>query len=410
MSDWLFLRLPAAPGAAASWLVADSGGAARARVESGGLLQACAAAQDRRLCVLAPAESVLLTTVTLPVKGGARALQAAPFALEEQLIGDIEGQHFALGERDGASGHTPVAVVSKAALDLWLEQLRAAGLQPTLLCSEASLLAANPAQAQVLLDDDQLLARAAGPAALPRTLPATPLGEALDVALGQPRAATDLQIHVTDAGWARHQAAISALQPQYARCAVQRLGDSPLPWLALQFPTAAPINLLQGAYQQGDSRLELWRRWRNVAALAAACMVLALAGQAWSLWQVSRAERTVDTALSDLAAQWFPDNRSSSNLRARVQQQLGKQTDGAAPLLAGLQGLATALGGNARILGLSYRDGRMELRLRGNDAQAIERVVESLKSAGWAAELVSGAAAGGGYEGRLQVRQPGGRA
>jgi general secretion pathway protein L len=409
LADWLLLRMPSRAGASSSWLLADAHGMSQSAVENGTLAQAAAVAGGRRVCVLVPATEVLLAEVTLPVKGGARALQAVPFALEEQLVGDIELQHFALGPRDADSGRAQVAVVTRAQMDEWLAALAAAGIEAELVCSEAALLPANPSQALVLLDQDNLMARPPGLQSLATTLPALPLDEALQIAFaGQPLDELELLLYATDEAWSAHHGSVGALQSQVARLAVQQLKSGLLPWLALQLPGTRAINLLQGGYARKEDQQALWRRWRLAASLAAALVLLTLAGQAWSLWRVGRAEQTVDAALGDVAAQIFSGDRNTRNLRRRAAQLLGSQGDTDLLLLRSLQGLAGAVGNNATIQALAFRDGRTELRLKANDAQAIERIITSLKSAGWKAELVAGNGTAAGYEGRLQVQPAGG--
>jgi len=397
-------------GAVPSWLAVDAYGMAQSAVETGTLLQAAAVAAGRRVCVLVPTADVLQATVTLPVKGGARALQAVPFALEEQLVGDIEEQHFALGARDTASGRTEVAVVKRALMEEWQAALAGAGIVPELMCSEAALLPANPSQALVLLDRDNLVARAPGDSLASVSLPALPLDDALALAFAdRPLSELDLLLYATDEAWAAHHERIGALQGQLAHLAVQQLKGGLLPWLALQLPAQRAINLLQGAYQRTDSGRDSWQRWRLAAALAAAFVLVSIAGQALSLWRVERAEQVVDAALADVAAQVFRGDRNTSNLRRRAAQLLGSGGSSDPQLLRSLQGLAAALANNASVQSLAFRDGKTELRLKANDAQSIERVITALRAGGWNAELVAGSATSGGYEGRLQVQRAGGR-
>ena len=50
---------------------------------------------------LAPAEHVLLTSASVPAKNHSQRIQALPFVVEEQLIGDIDAMHFAPGTSKG---------------------------------------------------------------------------------------------------------------------------------------------------------------------------------------------------------------------------------------------------------------------------------------------------------------------
>src|SRR5580698_8109691 len=127
MADWLLIRLANDP-EHAECLTADAAGRIVAPVRSGPLSSIAQHPAGQRICVLVPASDVLLTDAEVPAKSGARIQQIVPFALEEQVAEDIDSLHFAVGRRVGESTRIPVAVVSRALIDAWLSQLRAAGL------------------------------------------------------------------------------------------------------------------------------------------------------------------------------------------------------------------------------------------------------------------------------------------
>src|SRR6185437_9186815 len=169
MADWFVLRLPHGQTERVSWMPADARGQPLGAPQFGSLLQAAGAAGVRHVAAIVPSSDVLITEVELPVKSGVRAQQVVPFALEEQLAADIETLHFAVGARDEQSGRTRVAVVTRALMDQWLGSLRAAGLVPERLCSEAELLPQNPGHVVVLLEGDTLcLCR---PGQVPQSMP-----------------------------------------------------------------------------------------------------------------------------------------------------------------------------------------------------------------------------------------------
>ena len=120
MSETLVIRLRAADEAPASWLIVDAHGARSGAVHSGPVEDALGLAQGRRVVLLLPGAEIALAEPELPVRGGARIAQAVPFALEEQLATDVEALHFAVGARPAGAAGTPVAVVSRAALERWL--------------------------------------------------------------------------------------------------------------------------------------------------------------------------------------------------------------------------------------------------------------------------------------------------
>ena len=165
----------------------------------------------RHLIALAPAAQVLLAAPELPPGSGAKLLRAVPFALEEYLTEDIDQLHFAVGRRD-ASATTPVAVVSRAAMQAWSAMLAAAGIEASTLYADMSLLPNNPTQTVLWLEQDRLAVRR--PGTLPVMVEISPIGEALAIAGLIPGGGADplvpqtpanVLLYATPADWARVQ-------------------------------------------------------------------------------------------------------------------------------------------------------------------------------------------------------------
>jgi general secretion pathway protein L len=412
MAEWLILRLPRAAdvttgNGTAGWLVVDGDGRPLKPLQSGPLAAAAADAAGRRLAVLAPSADVLLADVELPQGAAGRAAQLAPFALEEQLVGNVEDQHVAIGRvHDGNRVH--VAVVARSQLEGWKAQLDAAGLDPACIVAEQSLLPSIPGQAVATLEGSQLCLRDAAGTGHCIEATAGSLAGALELLLGESRAATALMIYTTPADWQERKAEIEALRGQFADLKAQLLNQGLLPWLAAYVPAAVAanqaINLLQGQYAPRAVRGAAWQRWRLAASLAAGLLVLHLGVQGWRLHQLGAAEAALDAQLDSLAGGVPP---GSGSLRKRVEQALlaDQSSDEHAGLLPAMQAVAEALRAvpGARVQSFDYRDNALQLKLRASDAQALERVNQALRQAGWQSQLVSGAAVGNAYEGSLRV-------
>ena len=119
MSENLIIRFSAASDAV-DWVTVDANGVANAPVH-GTLAEAAACADERTVVVLTPASSVLRLQANIPLRGAVKIRQALPFALEEQLAGDIEAQHFAFSKAN-SSGRIPVAIVDDELIQGWLGQ------------------------------------------------------------------------------------------------------------------------------------------------------------------------------------------------------------------------------------------------------------------------------------------------
>ena len=405
MAEWLIVRMPRAAETAAGWLAVDASGLLLGALQEGPLERAAPEAAGRSVAVLLGAADVLCLEIELPARTGARAAQLAPFAIEERLAADIEAQHCALGAPD-KSGRTRIAVVARSFLEQCLGQLSAAGLAPELLCSEAELLPRSPGYAVALLDGDTLSLSAGDAPVLSVSAPRGALAGALAIACGETAASTDVLLYLSSVEWKSRSAEIESVRAALGSLKVQLLGSGPLPWLAAQLPASAPINLLQGSYAPRGNFSAHWQRWRMAAGLAAGLLLLHVGAQAWSWWQLNRAEHEVDGQIAELVdPQW---TSGSGSIRERVGQALldAGGRSGRSGLLPALQVLAQAMNAvpGSRIQALSFRDGALQLKVRAGDAQSLDRINQSLRSAGWQAELLSGAPAGDAFEGNVQLR------
>lgn len=127
MQDKLVIYLHAQQLDRPSWAVIDEAGHINESVYQGEFTALSAVALNKAVCLLVPTEDVLLTTTMLPKMNRNRLLQALPFALEEQLIDDLDASHFALGEKIG--DQWLVAVAAHEKMEAWLALMRTHDIQ-----------------------------------------------------------------------------------------------------------------------------------------------------------------------------------------------------------------------------------------------------------------------------------------
>ncbi|MFT3905095.1 MAG: type II secretion system protein GspL [Steroidobacteraceae bacterium] len=412
MADWLLIRMPRAQDPQAQWLTVDALGQPLSSPQSGPLEAAAALAAGRNVAVLVPATELLQTAVELPPNAGSRLLQVVPFALEEQLAGDIEGQHFAVGARSGDGARVGVAAVDRALFKDWLDALQSAGLQPQLLCADSALLPENPGHVVALLEGDALYVRPHGSSAPPLTLPATHPAEALRIACANaPLQEQNVILYISPLDWQRHSSELEALRPLLATLNVQLLSSGLLPWFGTLLLNHGAINLLQGEFAPHTSWGAQWQRWRLAALLLGALLLVHAAGSALHLHQLTRSEAGFDSAIQDFAASNMPGDPGTGAVRARAEKLLlaAQGAAGRDAMLEILGALATATRGvdGTQLQTLSYRRDALELKLRTPNADSLEKINQSLQSQGWQSEVASGAAQGEAYEGRVQVKLKG---
>ena len=167
MPQILLLRLPPSGQEDTEWLVMDDSAESATTRQRGSLTLAAAVSRTGKVVALVPATQTLLAEPELPPGSGIKLARAVPFALEEQLTEDIEQMSFAIGRRR-ASGGTTVAAVSRAVLQKWIADLRAAGLEPVAIYPDILLMPENPGHTVLWLENSIRAAPSPGPPRLVR--------------------------------------------------------------------------------------------------------------------------------------------------------------------------------------------------------------------------------------------------
>src|SRR6202795_4828773 len=254
MPHSLLIRLPAPGQEDTEWLTIDEAGEPATARQRGPLSLAAAVGRSAKVVGIAPATQILLAEPELPPGSGVKLARAVPFALEELLTEDLDQLSFAIGRRR-PSGGTPVAAVSRAVLQGWISDLKAAGLEPLAIYPDISLMPENPGQTVLWLEKGRLAVRR--PGALPFAVELSPVSEALVVAgviadpldtASEPKVPESAVLYITREDWAHVQNELGQLIERFDALKVQLLPDGPLPWLARALSTTDAVNLLQGEF------------------------------------------------------------------------------------------------------------------------------------------------------------------
>lgn len=403
MTQFLVLRLSEPT----SWIVVDDSGARLGPVSTGSLADAAPLAAERRVIALAPGAGTLLARPELPVRSGARMAQIVPFALEEQLAGDIDAFHFAVG-KTGADSRTPVAAIERARLEAWLKQFAAAGVSPEALYAETQCLPDNPGKIVALLEDGSLLVRA--PGGTPVALAAEPLSEAFALA-GLEGDDRHVQFFVAQQDWEASRDVIEALREVTGSLELQLLPDGALPLLAGTAVATRPLSLLSGPYAPRTGLKASWQRWRLAAGLAAALLVVHSGAGLYDLVRQRIEEKRLDAAIEQTFRVAMPGVERIVDPRVQMQQRLGG-TAGADPagLLGRLDPFAQAMMAvpGVRIRSLGWRDRNLELRISAPSGELLTELERAASQRGLSFSVQSTQPREGGVDGLVSVN-PGAR-
>ena len=350
------------------------------------------------IVVLVPAQDVLLIETRVNARNSAQLQQAVPFAIEDQLLGTVEDQHFAI--QVGSDDRVGVAVVARTRMQQWLARLAALGVRADVLIPESLLLPLSPESASALIDQGQVLVRLDRWSALSCSIEQFPCWRHR---FAPAESTGDIDAHDfstesspgIESGFASYQAG--------QRDALAFLARN------LRKPT---INLLSGEFASGHRQARGSRWWRRVAALAAAIVMLAFVHQGLQVRQLGQNLARVDAAMSESLLKTFPDLGAAERSRApqsvmrdRLERlRGGSETSGFLRLLGQI---APILGRTTRtqMRGLEFRNGILEVGLRAPDVATLDSMREQFSAIpGLNAEVTASIPADTGVDGRIRIR------
>jgi len=409
----LLLRLPSPGQADTEWLTVDESGAPAGPPQLGPLALAAAVGVNARIVVLVPATQVLLAEPDLPPGSGAKLARAVPFALEEQLTEDIDHLYFAIGRR-GPAGKTPVAVVSRAIIEAWIAALAAAGITPSAIYPDISLMPENPGQTVMWLEHDRLAVRR--PSSLPFAVELTPVTEALTVAgvipdpsdeTAAPKVPESAVLYLSREDWLRVQDEFEGLFERFETLKIQLLTDGALPWLARELKSSGAINLLQGEFAADTDYGARWRQWRIAAALAAGLLIVHVGAQALQLQRAKRQTAQLDADIAQVFTSAMPTEKPSDP-RRQMEERLTlvrKSAVGPQYFLHAMQALGAGVSSipKTTIDALSYREQTVDMKVTAPSVEALSQLSQIIGKQGMTAEIQSSTPVAGGVEAHMQI-------
>lgn len=250
-------------------------------------------AAAERVIMVVPGTDVTLHRVTLPARTETQARTALPYALEDEVAGDVNDLHMALGP--AGDGQTRLAaVVARTRMEDWRRMLIDLGLEADVMVPDYLAIPAPAEEAQTLALEGRTV-----------------------VTLG-PRGGFAVE---------------AELLPAVLRPAMERVGLAAARNLTLdegafllavhaRLRDGAPLNLLQGGFGPRRRWLFDFTFWRNAAALLALVLVgygLLLGSEAWRM--ESRAD-ALEARAEALFRETFPEVRRVVNPAVQMRTRL----------------------------------------------------------------------------------------
>lgn len=381
MSKYIIIYMPLAGEDAVQWAVSDEKGNLTTAVLEGTLAEAATTVEGRRAILILPADDVLLAKAVVPGNSLARAQQAVPYALEDQVADDVDSLHFALGSKN-KSDEYPVAVISHATMERVVAMCEEADFRPAEIIPETlalpQLQAASgnltvwsalldPGRAVIRLSDQLGFATDPAMAGMMIGGASAEMPEEELISLVVFRTAPTGQINVPE-----------SMDLEIRPC------DHRLALYATGIATSPRINLLQGIYNPKKDFDKTWKPWRATLALAACLCLALLAGKWFDVRQLQKQEAELDSQIASAFEQALPGTRMQ---RPRRQIQTALDNIGAGNMdgfTHRLSQIATSLSTQpqTQLRTIGYRKGRFDLDLNTDEVPTLDALNAEIKKRG----------------------------
>ena len=352
--------------------------------------------------VLIPSTEVLFSQCHVPSQQQQRIIQAIPYALEDELISDVESLHFAIAERDKSSQQVTTAIIDDQRMQAYHQWLQQANLTHARLVPSLYALPYDPESWSFFQHADQALMRTAKYQGF--CIESDQLSTALTLASTNTALPEKITSYLT-----LKQSPPTALHSLGVKLVQQDINHR---WTlyAQSLAKAADFTLLQGDYTPKKNRSQLLKTWGITLALLG-CIVLTAIADQWLQVKKLREQRQQNTTqMVLLYKRAFPQAQRVVNPRVQMEQQLKriksqggtvqgqhflKILDAVAPLLARAP--------NMQLRRLEYRQQRLLVEFNVASLHALEQIKQGIHSQGLQVKVDNASSQNNRVETRLQI-------
>ncbi|HTM63464.1 MAG TPA: type II secretion system protein GspL [Gammaproteobacteria bacterium] len=360
------------------WAVAEESGQIHDVTIKGDPALLAAAAKDRAVIVLIPSEDVLLTTVTLPKMNRSRLLQAIPFALEEQIIEDVETMHFAAGDYQPEQPMS-VIVVSRIKMNEWMTLLREFNLVPDIMMPGIFALpySENSWHAKINNVAEVRTGQNSGFAC-----DKSNLEEMLTLALASTAAEPQqIEIFNADSETLRMPLTVKVIETKATR-------EQQIDAMARQAAQAVPVNLLQGDFQNKKSRAmpKMTSLVKTAAYLGVVLIALLFLYPVVSFIILDQRAKDIKLQIAEIYKRQFPNSTSVVAPKDRMQQKLNKLNSGVSDnrflMLTANIGKGLSQSSGVTLKRMDYQNNQVTLEISAVSSNAFSGFTDALSQQG----------------------------
>jgi general secretion pathway protein L len=329
-------------------------------------------------------------------------LQALPYAVEEQLLTDVNELHFAIGDYQ-ADGTLPVAIVAKTKIAHWVALLKAAGIEPSALIPAPLTLPLADNDWFIQLWDNQAIVRTGTYSGF--ACDKQNLLSLLTFKQTEQTAPHAIYLLNTDA------APLRAEKEGLTAVIDKQLTDKQFYAEILPQLATPAINLLQGEFQARRKTSHSKKIWLLASCVTAAWLAIVLFGNIVSYAILHHEASKLQTAINRIYMRNFPQATSVVAPKQRITDKLNNllNQNHKNRLLVWLASIGKSLHDSSaiKIKQLDYRNNVLNLEITAPNFDSVDHFAQSLTQQNLQVKQQNFAAAGTQVKGVLIITDGG---
>ena len=393
----------------AYWLTMQDGRIA-SEIKQGDLAAAAADIGGENVIAYIPGIDILLTRVALPTGRKSQLRNALPYALEENLIDDVDELHCALGPQL-ETGKFVAAVTRHDKINYWHQLLLSTGLHIQTLLPDFLLLPYTPQGWTIACEGNTAYVRTTAAEGFVCQINVLPLFLQKELQTDEEHIPERITFYgclpfddsiMGDA--ITSQCELVQHPPIGSGNVIELLANNPL--------TVTSLNLLQGEYAPSSRIMQRLRPWYTSAILAGVLIMFGFIGSVAEYVSLQRQNADLEQQITQVFRQTFPDVKRivnpASQMRSRVDELRGKGRASGPDFSQMLAKVAPVFAKSKGVTAqhLRYQMGQMEILLETPDLQSLENLKNRLSDAvPWEVELKSANSIENKVQGRILISE-----
>jgi len=387
-----------------SWVFVDEHGQ-MGEIFQGSLDEISEQRSGLKISVIVPGNDVTLSSAYVPTKNKKRLKTALPFAMEDQLVSDVENLHFALGGFDD-EGKVNCAIVDTHKMDSWVAQLKQFSIQANFIVPDILAVPFTSGSWSVLIEESIVLVRT-GPQA--------------GFSIETENAEAILQMHLLENSESPPEQLYvyryendNSESPDFSSLQLRIQEDicvfNMLP-LVQGLDLDYAINLLQGDYSRREQIGKIWRPWIPAAAMLGGLVILQLVMTTVSYFQLKSQSREIQAQIIQTYRSAFPNAKNIVNPRVQMERKLKSLRGGSGGDSSSALGLLTSAAtvfkstAGLTIKSLRYKDGKLNVDLIIKDLQTLDAIkLQLTQNEGLSVDIVNANSRNNQVESRLKIQ------